>query len=97
MAAFTQHGAGRTNVAPATAAFRDRFSRLAVEEAVSRGEVIGPEEIARRAQFLLRAHMSRLALAASRARSKAAPSSSITTVGRADSRPAGPTTSGTDS
>jgi len=75
LAAFAMHGAGRTNTGPATIAQLGRYERQAIEEAAARGETLAPEEIGKRARFLLKANMSRLSLAASRARArKATPS-----------------------
>jgi hypothetical protein len=63
----------RQTTAAATKAQLSRYERQAIEEAAARGEPpLRPEEITRRAGHLLRAHMSRLSLAASRARARKA-------------------------
>jgi hypothetical protein len=72
LAAFAMHGAGKTNTAPATIAQLGRYERQAIEEAAARGETLAPEEAGKRARFLLKANMSRLSLAASRARARKA-------------------------
>ena len=65
----------RQTTAAATAAQLGRFDRQAIEEAAARGEPpLAPEEITRRAEHLLRANMSKLSLAASRARNRKATS-----------------------
>lgn len=70
--AFALHAQGGTTTTAATTAFLSRFEREVVEAATSRGETLEPDEIARRATLARKAHMSRLALASSRARSKKA-------------------------
>lgn len=79
-AAFALHAQGGTSTAAATAAFLARFERE-----VDPDNLLMPEERARRAVFARRSHMSKLALKASRARSKtkAAPSVSETSPGTA--------------
>jgi hypothetical protein len=65
LAAHTQHAAGRTNVKPAREAFKARF-----EAQVDPDGILPPEERARRAQHAMQAHMTRLALASSKARAR---------------------------
>ena len=48
--------------APARAGWRKRFERQVDEDAKTRGEVLAPNERARRAESAMKAHMTRLAL-----------------------------------
>lgn len=63
IAAHTMHAAGKTNTGPARRAFLERFER----EVDPQGE-LSPAERARRAEHARKAHMHRLALAATKAR-----------------------------
>lgn len=64
-AAFAQHAQGRTNTGPATIAQLARFERE-----VDPDGSLPPDERARRAGYARRSYMTKLALKASRARSK---------------------------
>src|SRR5262245_4038326 len=68
VAAFALHAQGRTTTGPATAGFLARFEREVIEAAAAGGEQLAQEEVTRRAGVLRKAHMTRLALASSRAR-----------------------------
>jgi hypothetical protein len=63
LAACVMHAAGKTNTAPAAAAWRRRF-----EDQVDPDRTLPPDERERRVQLAIRAHMTGLALKASRAR-----------------------------
>lgn len=65
-AAFALHAKGGTSTKAGTAAFLARFERE-----VDPTGILTPVERARRAEFARKAYFSRLALKASRARSKA--------------------------
>lgn len=66
LAAHAGHAQGKTNTAPARAAFRERFEK----EVDPEGE-LDPNERARRAEHALKAHMTGLALKSAKARRKA--------------------------
>jgi hypothetical protein len=66
-AAHTQHSKGRTNTQPARAAWWTRFL-----DEVDPGRVLPEAEREKRADHAMRAHMARMALASSKARSKKA-------------------------
>lgn len=59
------HAMGRTNTGPATLAQLARYSKQ-----VDPDGILEPAERARRAEYALKSHMTFLALAASRARTK---------------------------
>ena len=67
LAAYALHAQGGTSTKAGTAAFLRRFERE-----VDPHGALPPLECARRAEYALKAHMSRLALKASRARSRKA-------------------------
>jgi hypothetical protein len=71
--ALALHASGGTSTAAGTRAFLDRFEREVLNAAAARGEQLTPEETAKRTRNARRAYFQRLALASSRARSKAAP------------------------
>jgi hypothetical protein len=64
-AAYAMHARGGTSTAAGTRAFLACFTRR-----VDPDNALAPDERARRAEYALKAHMSRLALKASRARSR---------------------------
>lgn len=78
-AAFAQHAQGKTNTRPATLAQLARFERE-----VDPDGILSPEERARRADYAKRSYMAKLALQASRARSKKKAAPVIETPGTAD-------------
>ena len=63
--AYSLHAQGGTNTAPASAAFLSRFERE-----VDPHSELAPEERARRSALARKAHMLRLSLKASQARSR---------------------------
>ncbi len=65
LAAHSVHSRGRTNTAPARAAFNDRFERE-----VDPDGVLPEPERKRRAEHARKAYFTRLALASSKARRK---------------------------
>lgn len=65
LAAYAQHAQGRTSTRAGTTAFMQRFERD-----VDPDGVLDPAERHRRAQLARRAHMTRLALKSSLARTK---------------------------
>ncbi len=65
LAAYALHAKGGTSTKAGTSAFLTRFERE-----VDPSGTLPPAERARRAEYALKAHMSRLALKASRARSR---------------------------
>jgi hypothetical protein len=65
LGALALHAQGRTNTSAARRAFLDRF-----QDEVDPNRVLDPDERERRAAFARRAHMTRLALRASQARSR---------------------------
>jgi hypothetical protein len=67
LAAHTLHAQGKTNTAPARAAFNERWARQ-----VDPDGVLDPQERERRAEHAKRAHFTRLALKSAKARRKAA-------------------------
>ena len=67
LAAHTLHAQGKTNTAPARAAFNARWARL-----VDPDGVLTPEERERRAAHAKRAHFTGLALKSAKARRAAA-------------------------
>lgn len=69
MAAHRQHAAGRTNTAPARAAFLDRFERE-----VDPDLTLDPAERARRAEHARKAYFTGLALKSAKARRQRAAS-----------------------
>lgn len=64
-AAYALHAQGGTSTKAGTAAFMSRFERVVDPEGV-----LAPEERARRARLALKAHMTALALKASRKRQR---------------------------
>jgi hypothetical protein len=67
-AAYALHAKGGTNTRAATAAQLSRYERQVLEDAAARGEVITPDELARRSRYALKSAMTLLALKASRSR-----------------------------
>ena len=65
LGALAIHSAGKTNTAPASAAFLKRF-----EDEVDPERTLPPEERRRRAEFARRRHMTELAFKSSVARSR---------------------------
>jgi hypothetical protein len=63
VAAHSMHAQGKTNTAPATKAFLDRFEREVDPESV-----LPPEERAKRAEHARKAYFSKLAFKSARAR-----------------------------
>jgi hypothetical protein len=72
LAAHSQHGRhnARKTTAKARAKFLGQFEQEALEVATANGEELTPEELAKRAAHLRKAHMLRLALASAKARRK---------------------------
>jgi hypothetical protein len=73
LAAHAMHGRNdsrRVNAA-ARAKFLGQFEQEALDAAAANGEELTPEELAKRAAHLRKAHMLRLALASAKARRKA--------------------------
>jgi hypothetical protein len=65
IAADAMHAQGKTNVTPARSAFEARFERE-----VDPDGVLSPEERAKRARHAMKAHMTRMAFASSKARAR---------------------------
>jgi hypothetical protein len=68
LGAYALHARGLTNTGPARAAFDSRFVAEARRLAAERGEVISDTEAERRAEFLRKAHFTRLGLRSADAR-----------------------------
>ena len=65
LAALALHAQGKTNTAPARAAFNERWERE-----VDTDGSLSPQERARRAEYARRAHFTRLAYKSARARAR---------------------------
>ena len=66
--AYALHATGGTSTAAGTQAFLDRFEREVLAVAAERGELLTPEETARRVRSARKAYFAGIALASSRAR-----------------------------
>jgi hypothetical protein len=72
LGALVLHGSGRTSTAAGTAGFLNTFLTEARAEAAARGETPSEAELEKRANYKLRAQMTRVRMARSRKDARAA-------------------------